>query len=110
MVRLALISPTAVCSAPILGALAQYGQRNRVPQPKSGAGQCSSKAADTMTWRKRLALAFCAASIALLSWAASANDSVAEMSAGGLVLRESADIEMRSEDLFISSEQVRVDY
>lgn len=41
---------------------------------------------------------------------ASANDSTAEHAAGGLVLTRSADIDMVSEDLFVSAEQVRVRY
>lgn len=40
----------------------------------------------------------------------SANDSTAELAAGGLVLTKTSDIEMRSEDLFISAEKVRVTY
>lgn len=39
-----------------------------------------------------------------------ANDSTATTAAGGLVLRQSADIDMVSEDLFVSVEQVRVHY
>ena len=39
-----------------------------------------------------------------------ANDSSAEKAAGGLVLRQSAEIDMVSEDLFISAAQVRVRY
>lgn len=39
-----------------------------------------------------------------------ANDSSAELRAGGLVLTRNADIEMRSEDLYISAKQVRVNY
>ena len=41
---------------------------------------------------------------------AGANDSSAELSTGGLVLTKHPDIEMRSEDLFISAKQVRVRY
>jgi hypothetical protein len=41
---------------------------------------------------------------------AAANDSVAERAAGGLVLKQSADIDMVSEDLFISADEVRVRY
>ncbi|HYG46692.1 MAG TPA: DUF4424 domain-containing protein [Allosphingosinicella sp.] len=41
---------------------------------------------------------------------AAANDSTAEHEAGGLVLTRSADIDMLSEDLFISADQVRVRY
>jgi hypothetical protein len=42
--------------------------------------------------------------------AAIANDSSAEKAAGGLVLRQNNDIDMVSEDLFVSAEQVRVNY
>jgi hypothetical protein len=47
-----------------------------------------------------------------VAWAgaAGANDSTAGLAAGGLVLTRSADIEMRSEKLYISDKQVRVDY
>lgn len=39
-----------------------------------------------------------------------ANDSTAELAAGGLVLKKTANIVMKSEDLFISTETVRVAY
>jgi hypothetical protein len=39
-----------------------------------------------------------------------ANDSIAETAAGGLVLKQSADIDMVSEDLFVSAAEVRVRY
>lgn len=39
-----------------------------------------------------------------------ANDSSAELAAGGLILTQDADIEMRSEDLFISADKVVVKY
>lgn len=42
--------------------------------------------------------------------AALANDSVAETAAGGLVLARTADIDMVSEDLFVSAAEVRVRY
>ncbi|MBV9884173.1 MAG: DUF4424 family protein, partial [Sphingomonadaceae bacterium] len=42
--------------------------------------------------------------------AAFANDSSAEKAAGGLVLRRSAEIDMVSEDLFVSAAQIRVRY
>jgi uncharacterized protein DUF4424 len=42
--------------------------------------------------------------------AAFANDSTAELTTGGLVLAKSADIEMRSEDLAISENQISVRY
>ncbi|WP_052120648.1 DUF4424 domain-containing protein [Inquilinus limosus] len=41
---------------------------------------------------------------------ASANDSTAELAAGGLVLTRTDDIEMRSEDLFVSAKEIRVTY
>ena len=41
---------------------------------------------------------------------AAANDSTAGHDAGGLILTRSADIDMVSEDLFVSAEQVRVRY
>lgn len=49
------------------------------------------------------------AAVALAAPAA-ANDSTAEHSAGGLVLTRSDDIDMVSEDLFISADRVRVRY
>ncbi|HYI40168.1 MAG TPA: DUF4424 family protein [Allosphingosinicella sp.] len=49
------------------------------------------------------------AALALASSAA-ANDSTAEHAAGGLVLTRSADIDMVSEDLFVSATEVRVRY
>jgi hypothetical protein len=51
-----------------------------------------------------------AASLAALASAALANDSTATTGAGGLVLRQTADIDMVSEDLFVSVEQIRVHY
>lgn len=47
---------------------------------------------------------------AAIGGAASANDSVAEMAAGGLVLIQSDDIDMLSEELFVSAGQIRVRY
>ncbi|SDR49191.1 protein of unknown function [Rhizobiales bacterium GAS191] len=41
---------------------------------------------------------------------ARANDSIAELATGGLVLTRSADIEMRSEDLYVSTREIRVTY
>ncbi len=41
---------------------------------------------------------------------AGANDSTAELAAGGLVLTKTAAIEMKAEDLYISPKQVRVHY
>jgi hypothetical protein len=39
-----------------------------------------------------------------------ANDSTAELATGGLTLKTTADIEMRSEDLYISTDEIRVNY
>jgi hypothetical protein len=53
------------------------------------------------------------AALVLTMWVATpalANDSTATLSTGGLVLLKTDDIEMRSEDLFISQEKVRVVY
>lgn len=51
---------------------------------------------------------------AALAWSAAplagANDSTAELAAGGLQMTKSPEIEMRSEDLYISAKQVRVRY
>jgi len=51
-----------------------------------------------------------ALTLALLGAPAAANDSTAELAAGGLVLTRDDDIEMRSEDLYISVDEVRVTY
>jgi hypothetical protein len=51
-----------------------------------------------------------ATALVLLGPTARANDSTAELAAGGLVLKTSADIEMKSEDLYISRDEVRVAY
>lgn len=56
---------------------------------------------------KTIALAVLAT---LLAAPALANDSTAELAAGGLVLTKTEAIEMRSEDLFISQEAVQVRY
>lgn len=45
-----------------------------------------------------------------LALPAAANDSTAELAAGGLVLKKTDHIEMRSEDLYISAKEVRVRY
>jgi hypothetical protein len=53
----------------------------------------------------------CTASLMLLvATPALANDSIAELGTGGLILSRTDLIEMKSEDLFISRKQVRVDY
>ena len=41
---------------------------------------------------------------------ARANDSIAELATGGLVLGRSAYIELRSEDLYVSAKEIRVSY
>lgn len=46
----------------------------------------------------------------LLAAPAAANDSVASMGAGGLVLERTDGIEMRSEDLYVSAAEIRVAY
>lgn len=56
----------------------------------------------------RLSIALCVAG--LLAVPAAANDSTAEMRAGGLELVRTDAVRMASEDLFISAEQVRVTY
>ena len=50
------------------------------------------------------------AGLLALACPALANDSTATTGAGGLALRQTADIDMVSEDLFVSVEQVRVHY
>ena len=59
---------------------------------------------------KRMGALFAAVALAALAAPALANDSTAELAAGGLVLRQTSDIEMRSEDLYISTRAVRVTY
>lgn len=52
------------------------------------------------------------AAVLLLSSAAiaAANDSIGHLSAGGIVLGRTNDIEMRAEDLFVSTKEIRVRY
>jgi len=57
---------------------------------------------------KRILLAV--AAVALLAGPAAANDSTAELAAGGLVLTRTDAIVMKSEDLYISADEVRVRY
>jgi hypothetical protein len=59
---------------------------------------------------RRLALVAATATALALMPAAYANDSSAEKAAGGLVLRHSRDIDMVSEDLFVSPAQIRIRY
>ena len=64
--------------------------------------------------RRRLPAPAARLSLMLLAAAAcgsaSANDSTAELATGGLVLTRSDDIEMRSEDLFVSPREIKVSY
>lgn len=48
--------------------------------------------------------------VAIAATAAVANDSTAEMTAGGLVLKNSRHIDMLDEDLFVSADEIRVNY
>ena len=57
-------------------------------------------------WRPALVLAF----IAATALPTRANDSSAELSTGGLIFVHNPDVEMRSEDLFISTREVHVRY
>lgn len=59
---------------------------------------------------KPLSMVAAALLIPTLLVRADANDSTAEIAAGGLVLTKSDDIEMRSEYLFVSPSEIRVDY
>lgn len=59
-----------------------------------------------MNWRS---FAASAALVALAS-PALANDSSAELAAGGLVLTRSAQVQMASEDLYVSAQEIRVHY
>jgi hypothetical protein len=56
------------------------------------------------------AIVWTAAAIVMAAAPAWANDSTAELSTGGLVFARTPDIEMRAEDLFISTQQIRVAY
>lgn len=62
-----------------------------------------------MRYSKAISLG-AAAGLLLLTSPVLANDSTAELAAGGLVLKKTANIVMKSEDLFISTEEVRVAY
>jgi hypothetical protein len=50
------------------------------------------------------------ATLALVPVQGNANDTTAELATGGLTFTRSQDIEMRSEDLFISMKEIRVQY
>jgi hypothetical protein len=57
-------------------------------------------------WKTAIALAI----LAGVAFSAHANDSSAELSTGGLIFVQNPDVEMRSEDLFISAREVHVRY
>jgi hypothetical protein len=61
-------------------------------------------------WPMRGACRLLIALAALPCGTALANDSAAELATGGLILTRNADIEMRSEELYISSSQIHVSY
>lgn len=52
----------------------------------------------------------CALAAMAAAQSALANDSTAEMAAGGLVLKQTRDIDMVSEDLYVSAAEIRVRY
>ena len=58
----------------------------------------------------KIAIALLPSTASILAFPALANDSSAELGAGGLVLRLNSDVEMTSEDLFVSAREVRVSY
>jgi hypothetical protein len=62
----------------------------------------------TSVTHARASLAACALLMSALT--AHANDSVGHLSAGGIVLGRSDDIEMRSEDLYVSMQEISVRY
>jgi len=59
-----------------------------------------------MNWTRILA----ACALLASGGAVLANDSIGHLSAGGIVLGRSDDIEMRAEDLYVSTQEVRVHY
>jgi uncharacterized protein DUF4424 len=75
---------------------------NRLPAPRplrtSGAGGAQARAG------------IIAAILAAIAIPAFANDTTAELAAGGLEFVRNPDVEMRSEQLFISPQQIRVTY
>src|ERR1700692_2216867 len=58
----------------------------------------------------RLAAGAALAALLALAGPSGANDSIANLETGGLVLVKNTDVEMRSEDLYISDKAVRVKY
>jgi hypothetical protein len=61
-------------------------------------------------WANRLLLGGLSLLAVVAAGRAKANDSTAELATGGLVLTKDADIEMRSEDLYVSTSEIRVSY
>src|SRR5580693_5710025 len=78
------------------------------PHPPADAGPFLSPPCGERVWVRGIASAI--VSLALCSAAASANDSTAELGTGGLDFVQNENVEMRSEQLFVSTEQVRVTY
>ncbi len=60
--------------------------------------------------KRRVGIVAALAVGAIFAAGVQANDSIAEMAAGGLVLKQSRDIDMLSEDLYVSARQIRVRY
>jgi hypothetical protein len=61
-------------------------------------------------WGNRLFLGGLSLLAVIAAGRANANDSTAELATGGLVLTKDADIEMRSEDLYVSTSEIQVSY
>jgi hypothetical protein len=60
--------------------------------------------------REGLVVLGCAVLISFCAGSAGANDSIAHLATGGLILGQTEDVEMRSEDLFISTQRIKVRY
>jgi hypothetical protein len=79
-----------------------------------GKAAIGAPARHTIGWRMSLPMPFARLLpiivAALLCRPATANDTAAELATGGIVLSKNADIEMLSERLHISSQQIRVRY
>lgn len=60
--------------------------------------------------KKHLLTGIAALGILAISGIAAANDSTAEMTTGGLVLKTNRNIDMVEEDLFVSTREIRVNY
>src|SRR6185503_20923595 len=75
-----------------------------------GTSQSPSDKAKGDAMSRSLSMIAAAIALTALAMPALANDSTASTGAGGLVLRQTADIDMLSEDLYVSVEQIRVHY